>query len=99
MKRATITYTKNNLSRLLGMVKEGETILVMDRRSPVARIEPVDREALQPDERLRTMVENGIVAAPRHALDVKRFLKAEMGESRNGASAVAALLREREESR
>ncbi|MCB8915400.1 MAG: type II toxin-antitoxin system prevent-host-death family antitoxin [Thermoleophilales bacterium] len=32
---------KNNLSRHLEKVKEGETIIVTDRGKPVARLEPV----------------------------------------------------------
>lgn len=99
MKRASITYTKNHLSRLLGMVREGETILVVDRRKPVARIEPVDRSELGTDDRLSPLVEKGVVSMPRKRLDLEAFLAEDMPESETGASVVDALLLEREEGR
>jgi antitoxin (DNA-binding transcriptional repressor) of toxin-antitoxin stability system len=98
MKRATITYTKNHLSRLLGMVREGETIVVMDRRLPVARIEPVVGGELTTAEHIQSLVERGIATAPRRPLDVKRFLGLPAVEIRKGSSAVKALLSDREES-
>lgn len=98
MTRATITYTKNNLSRLLGLVKEGETVLVMDRHIPVARIEAVDPHTLAQEDRLRMLVADGTVCGPRHPLDVTTFLDARIAEPRQGGSAVAAALRDREES-
>ena len=33
---------KNGLSAFLDIVRRGETVLVLDRRAPVARIEPVN---------------------------------------------------------
>lgn len=47
MQRATISYAKNNFSRLLALVRQGESILVLDRNTPVARIDPVDNRSLQ----------------------------------------------------
>ena len=41
MNMANISYTRNHLSELINRVKEGETILIMDRQRPVARLEPV----------------------------------------------------------
>ncbi len=38
---STISETKNRLSELLGRVRGGETLLILDRKKPVARIEPV----------------------------------------------------------
>ena len=99
MKRASVTYTKNNLSRLLGMVREGETVLVVDRHVPVARIEPVDRSALVREERLRSLIEKGVVSVPGSHLDVGAFLDEDVPETATGASAVAALLQERQEGR
>ena len=40
MQRATITEAKDGLSNLLDRVKAGETILIMDRGVPVARLDP-----------------------------------------------------------
>jgi antitoxin (DNA-binding transcriptional repressor) of toxin-antitoxin stability system len=41
MKTATISETKNNLSALLDRVRAGETVLILDRETPVASLEPV----------------------------------------------------------
>lgn len=41
---ATISETKNNLSALLDRVRAGESVVILDRDRPVARIVPV-REA------------------------------------------------------
>ncbi|MDD5704926.1 MAG: hypothetical protein PHR35_03315 [Kiritimatiellae bacterium] len=99
MKRASVTYTKNNLSRLLGMVREGETVLVVDREVPVARINPVDQDGLNADDHMRMLELKGVVTAPRRKLDVQGYLARKKARPRAGASALRALLREREESR
>lgn len=41
MKTATITQAKNGLSALIDRVKGGESILILDRGTPVARLEPI----------------------------------------------------------
>lgn len=41
MKTATITQAKNGLSALIDRVRGGETILILDRGTPVARLEPI----------------------------------------------------------
>lgn len=41
--RATISEVKNGLSAYLRQVRSGESVLVLDRRTPVARIVPVGR--------------------------------------------------------
>ena len=41
MNTATITEAKNRLSALIDRVKGGESILILDRGVPVARLEPV----------------------------------------------------------
>jgi prevent-host-death family protein len=43
MKRVGVAELKNNLSRLLRSVEVGETVEVMDRARPIARIVPVPR--------------------------------------------------------
>ena len=43
MIRATISEVKNGLSAYLRRVSSGESVLVLDRRTPVARIVPVGR--------------------------------------------------------
>lgn len=41
MRRATITQAKNGFSALIDQVKAGESVLILDRGTPVARLEPV----------------------------------------------------------
>ena len=41
MHRASISDAKNNLSALIDRVRRGETVLICDRKRPVARLQPV----------------------------------------------------------
>ena len=51
MKKTNIANLKNKLSYYLEKVKKGETILILDRTTPVARIVPVEAPSeLQPKE-------------------------------------------------
>ncbi|MBM4261256.1 MAG: type II toxin-antitoxin system prevent-host-death family antitoxin [Deltaproteobacteria bacterium] len=64
MKKAGIAALKNNLSRYLDQVKSGESILVMDRNQPVAKIVPLQgssRALLAPEERLARLERKGLV--------------------------------------
>ena len=93
MKTTTITDAKNGLSALIERIKGGETILILDRGVPVARLEPV---SAFPDQtgRLQRLQRAGVVrvgdAAP--PLDLLRSPGPRLAE---GVSAVDALLEER----
>ena len=50
MIRATISEVKNGLSGYLRRVKSGESVLVTERRTPVARIVPVGRDTGRANE-------------------------------------------------
>lgn len=99
MKKANITETKNHLSRLLDEVKSGTTILIMDRDKPVARLEPVAAEERTNAERVASLVRAGLAVAPIKRLDVQAFLSRTAVSLPSGASAVRALLSERETGR
>jgi antitoxin (DNA-binding transcriptional repressor) of toxin-antitoxin stability system len=99
MKRASVTYTKNNLSRVLGLVREGASVLVVDRDVPVARLGPVNASELEPEDRLRLLERRGVATAPRRALDAARFTQRKKAQLCRGASAVQALLEDREGAR
>ena len=45
MIRATISQVKDGMSAYLRRVKSGESVLVMERRTPIARIVPVGLDA------------------------------------------------------
>jgi prevent-host-death family protein len=99
MKKASITEAKNNLSALIDGLKGGSSVLIVDRGRPVARLEPVtaDREGKQ-NGRLSRLVREGIVRAGRTRLARTLFTEPPP-RPKSGASAVAALIAERRESR
>ena len=54
MKRSSVSYLKAHLSAELKTVQAGETIVVMDRDHPVARLAPLeDRKGTEVREPLR----------------------------------------------
>jgi len=63
MKKAGIAELKNNLSRYLDQVKNGESILVLDRNRPVAQIIPFQKATVrgQEDGRLARLERKGLI--------------------------------------
>ena len=99
MKRATITETKNRLSALIDRVRHGDTVLIMDRGVPVARLTSALGDA--PDDaegRLARLERRGVLrraaSAPPRALILTRPPR-----PTRGRSALAALLEERRQGR
>jgi prevent-host-death family protein len=99
MKKASITEAKNHLSALIDGLKKGSPVLIVDRGRPVARLEPVTRlgEGEQ-DGRLSRLIREGIVRPGRTTLS-SSLLSDQPPRPKGDASAVAALLAERWESR
>jgi len=97
MNTATITEAKNRLSALIDRVRSGESILILDRGVPVARLEPV---ATSPDQtgRLGRLQRAGLIRLGDTAppLDELRMPGPTLAP---GASSVQALLRERRSGR
>ena len=93
MKSATITEAKNRLSALIDLVRAGETIVILDRGVPVARLEPATAD---PDSsgRLRRLERAGLMRVGTDAppLDLLRRSGPRISP---GASAVQAVLDER----
>ena len=50
MTTASITQAKNNLSKLIKKVRHGESVLILDRNVPVARLEPLPSGSKEADE-------------------------------------------------
>ena len=103
MIRATISEVKNGLSAYLRRVKSGDSVLVMERRTPVARIVPIGHEAgsgqamdaVDSDARLARLVQAGIVT--RHGAGSPReVLRQPVGQ---GGRLLEAVLEERSEER
>ena len=96
MKTATISQTKNQLSALLDLVRHGETILIVDRDLPIARIEPV--LASDPHSRLARLERTGFVRRG-SGKAAASILTTRPPRPRDGADILKALLDEREEGR
>ena len=99
MKTASITETKNRLSGLLDEVRRGETILIMDRNHPIARIEPImDTPTIGEDGRLALLERQGLLQRGNAPLS-RKFMQVKPPSSDQKASLLEALLAEREENR
>ena|ERR1041385_929624 len=61
MKRVSVTDLKNKLSHYLRLVKRGETLEVIERSVPIARIEGVSGKAPSKDDLLERLIRDGIV--------------------------------------
>jgi prevent-host-death family protein len=96
MKTATISEAKNHLSELLARVKQGETVLILDRDKPIARIVPIEAADRTDDARLAELERRGIV---RRAVKPPRKTLPPPIELPEGVSVLDALLRDREDAR
>ena len=97
MKIATITEAKNKLSALLDIVKAGETVVIVDRGIPVARLEPAARS--NDDEgRLARLERAGIITRAKKPFKSALLDKPPM-KLPPGVSALEFLLEERREDR
>lgn len=92
MKTTSVTLLKNNLSAQLKEVATGETILITDRRKPIASLQPLAHGDVAND--LSGLCTRGIVSPPQKALVVASFLKKPRAE---GVGLTPAILEEREE--
>ncbi len=95
MEKAKISELKNRLSAYLRKVQAGESILVLDRNRPIARIDPV-AGARGIEARTAQLAAAGLVRVPRQALALG-LLKSKPPRSRR--SVLKALLDERAEGR
>jgi prevent-host-death family protein len=97
MKQAKISDLKNNLSRYLDLVRQGETIQVLDRDTPIAIITSIsDARELSGRDAIRQMERKGLVRKGNPDL-LKPLLHSSPPGKKTGA--LKALLEERKESR
>lgn len=61
MQTVSVTEAKNNLSKLLKKVKHGQTVLILDRKIPVARLEPLNGTEPGEDPRITELVRQGVL--------------------------------------
>ncbi len=62
MERVAIGKLKNQLSAYLRKVKAGETVIVCDRNTPIARLEPISEK--ENEEILAQLAAKGVVRLP-----------------------------------
>jgi prevent-host-death family protein len=62
MTKVTVTELKNKLSEYLRLVKQGETIEVIERSVPIARIEAVERSTAGKDRSLERLIRAGMIS-------------------------------------
>ena len=99
MTTASISQAKNHLSALLDRVKRGETVLILDRQSPVATLCPINGSGGGSGEAyLQMLARQGLVRLPARKAD-KKVLDMPLPRTEHGASVLEALLEERRDGR
>ena len=93
MKTATLTEAKNRLGALIDRVRAGETITILDRGIPVARLEPVAALPGKPGRPER--LERAGIARRASAPPPVDLVRSSPPPLRGDASAVTAVLDER----
>lgn len=92
MKTTSVTRLKNTLSAQLKEVVAGKTVLITERRKPIALLQPLHCGAA--GATLDGLFERGILAPPSKTLDLKAFFKTAPGHCT--ASLSGAIMDERE---
>lgn len=96
MKTASISYAKAHLSAILDRVRAGQSVVITDRGSPIARIEPIT--TAEWNARLQSLAERGLATPPKITATAKSL--AELPSPpvlARGESLVQSVLDEREE--
>ena len=98
MEKTNISNLKNRLSSYLKKVQAGETVLIMDRNRPIARIERVTG-ALADEEWLARLEAAGVISRPIRPMspEVRKMLLSKGPRAKK--SVLEALLEERREGR
>ena len=65
MKNARISELRDGLSEYLARVRKGETVIVYDRDTPIARIEPITAADDRIPEWVREAERRGILSPPK----------------------------------
>ena len=103
MIRANVTEIKNRLSHYLRLVKGGEEVEIIDRKTPLARIIGIGNQAVPPKEALwvKEMYDLGIVNLPKKTKTSSIFAKIDQVVSSDGdtCGVLEALLQERNQGR
>jgi antitoxin (DNA-binding transcriptional repressor) of toxin-antitoxin stability system len=93
MKKASISYLKNNLSASIRQVKEGESVLITDQNQAVAVIKPITADTGNPQ--LESLISKGVLRPPVSPLVVDQLFNHPRATC--SMSLTEALLEERNE--
>lgn len=98
---SNISTAKNELSRLLHLVQTGETVTILDRKKPVAKLVPISTPPDEaPQKRLSEMAAQRLIALPaKRTQDLPDFLTIVDLPCTQPVGTLEALLAEREEGR
>ena len=99
MKKVSVTEAKNGLSRLLAEVGRGESVLIVHRGTPVARIEPYGGDALDGDQAAADLVRRGIADPPLTPCTVDELQAMPSPRLPEGVSASRLIVAERADER
>ena len=94
MKKASVSDLKTQIGRYLDYVRNGGTVLVLDRKVPVAELKPVPGRSS--NGKLVALERKGIIRLGTGQISAK-FFKAKLGGKR--ARTLEALLEERKKGR
>jgi antitoxin (DNA-binding transcriptional repressor) of toxin-antitoxin stability system len=94
MKSANISEIRDHLSEYLRTVRKGETVIVYDRETPIARLEPIPPSGHGHLLFYRRVLSAGIVTPPRIIDDALKTLPPPR-KSKQPARLVEAFLEER----
>ena len=97
MGTTTITEAKNKLSALIDRVQAGESIVILERGRPVARLEPIVEQD-DPTGRLARLERAGLIKIGKGKPPLE-LIRQPPPKPLHGASVLEALLEERREGR
>lgn len=100
MKTATLTETKNRLSSFIDQVRQGESILILDRGRPVALLTSVlTEESPAPEGRVARLERQGILRRCKTPKSDKLFRNTRPKVPEGEAGILETLLEERRSGR
>jgi len=106
MKTVTVSEAESGIARLLGLVRKGETVVIVSRGKPVAEIHPVRAEApaAVPDtdpewEHLVRLEREGKIRLPKSRTQDWSWLKEARERHPSSIGLAEAIIDEREEGR
>lgn len=99
MKTTTISQLKSGLCAILKRIEAGESILIVNRDRPVARLEPMTNvDFVDEEDRLLHLEQNGVIRRASKSPDVA-LLELPIPKPIGGAGLLEALIEEREQGR